>query len=250
MKFPRFTLRDLFWLVLIAAMGCAWFAEHRRSVAQKARWMEDQQRLSTLEARLALLLSAEQEDARQLEALRAEVETFDHPVLKRAEALKVIAAKSSRGGLGCGLGEVRLLTSRGEVVARCGLGPIHVFGNPIDVAEPRALLEARVKSNKSGEPGPMSSSDSRHLCHISLNTLELSKDPSAIPAIIGVMQTDAVPGLRSAAARALLELGDDHWLREEIRQIKFPPEMKDLVEYLRSESTGGEKKSLDWVSFE
>ena len=28
MKRPRFTLRDLFWLVLVAAMGCAWWANH------------------------------------------------------------------------------------------------------------------------------------------------------------------------------------------------------------------------------
>jgi hypothetical protein len=28
---PRFTLRELFLLVLIAAMGCGWWVEHRRS---------------------------------------------------------------------------------------------------------------------------------------------------------------------------------------------------------------------------
>ena len=28
MKLPRFTLRDLFWLVLVAAMGCAWCLDH------------------------------------------------------------------------------------------------------------------------------------------------------------------------------------------------------------------------------
>ena len=29
---PKLTLRDPFWLVLVAAMGCAWFADHRRQV--------------------------------------------------------------------------------------------------------------------------------------------------------------------------------------------------------------------------
>ena len=30
MKLPRFKLRDLFWLVLVVAMGCAWWVERSR----------------------------------------------------------------------------------------------------------------------------------------------------------------------------------------------------------------------------
>ena len=29
MKLPQFTLRDLFWLIALAAMGCAWCLDHR-----------------------------------------------------------------------------------------------------------------------------------------------------------------------------------------------------------------------------
>src|SRR5262245_6496873 len=34
MKLPRFTLRDLFWLVAVAAMGCAWWTERSRFPAR------------------------------------------------------------------------------------------------------------------------------------------------------------------------------------------------------------------------
>jgi hypothetical protein len=37
MKLPRFTLRELFLLVVIAAMGCGWWVEHRRSRNDLAR---------------------------------------------------------------------------------------------------------------------------------------------------------------------------------------------------------------------
>ena len=30
---PRFSLRDLFWLVLVAALGCAWWMDRSRLVA-------------------------------------------------------------------------------------------------------------------------------------------------------------------------------------------------------------------------
>lgn len=40
MKLPRFNLRDLFWLVLVVGMGCAWWME---------RWTTDwQARIGTL----------------------------------------------------------------------------------------------------------------------------------------------------------------------------------------------------------
>jgi len=34
MKFARFTLRELFLLVIIAAMGCAWWVDRRESNAR------------------------------------------------------------------------------------------------------------------------------------------------------------------------------------------------------------------------
>jgi hypothetical protein len=50
MKLPRFTLRELFLLVVIAAMGCGWWVERNRAITaeaerdnhrQQARWVLD-----------------------------------------------------------------------------------------------------------------------------------------------------------------------------------------------------------------
>jgi hypothetical protein len=37
MKLPRFTLRDLFWLMLVVAMGCAWWLDRRGSKRENAQ---------------------------------------------------------------------------------------------------------------------------------------------------------------------------------------------------------------------
>jgi hypothetical protein len=34
MKLPQLALRDLFWLVLVAALVCAWWLDHRSLAAQ------------------------------------------------------------------------------------------------------------------------------------------------------------------------------------------------------------------------
>ena len=34
MKLPQLTLRDLFWLVLVAAMGCGWWVERNRPIPE------------------------------------------------------------------------------------------------------------------------------------------------------------------------------------------------------------------------
>jgi len=36
MKLPQFTLRDLFWLVALAAMAAAWWVDHARLEARIA----------------------------------------------------------------------------------------------------------------------------------------------------------------------------------------------------------------------
>jgi len=44
MKLPRFTLRDLFWLVLVCALAVGWWVEHTRfvdvtkQVGEKLSW--------------------------------------------------------------------------------------------------------------------------------------------------------------------------------------------------------------------
>ncbi len=46
MTFPKLNLRDLFWLVVVVAMGCGWWvdrsAQQRQAVMQKQRadWYE------------------------------------------------------------------------------------------------------------------------------------------------------------------------------------------------------------------
>jgi hypothetical protein len=35
MKNPKFTLRDLFWLIALVAMGLGWWVEHRRTSLQR-----------------------------------------------------------------------------------------------------------------------------------------------------------------------------------------------------------------------
>ena len=46
MKLPQLTLRDLFWLVLVCALGCAWWVEHRRL---QAAWMRADTELLKIE---------------------------------------------------------------------------------------------------------------------------------------------------------------------------------------------------------
>jgi hypothetical protein len=57
MKLPRFTLRDLFWLVLVVGMGCGWWVE-RQSLTGDVRRLhelaaENAVRIGTLESELA-----------------------------------------------------------------------------------------------------------------------------------------------------------------------------------------------------
>jgi hypothetical protein len=40
MRLPRFSLRDLFWLVLVCAMGCAWWMESAYWKSQADLWSQ------------------------------------------------------------------------------------------------------------------------------------------------------------------------------------------------------------------
>ena len=37
MKLPKLHLRDLFWLVLVVALGCAWWLERERQTSELKR---------------------------------------------------------------------------------------------------------------------------------------------------------------------------------------------------------------------
>jgi uncharacterized coiled-coil protein SlyX len=52
-KLPKLHLRDLFWLVLVAALGCGWWLDRSRMAAKEAAANE---RESTLEDRASALV--------------------------------------------------------------------------------------------------------------------------------------------------------------------------------------------------
>ena len=146
-------------------------------------------------------------------------------ILERVTQLAAIAKQAARGELGCGEGPFTLMTSRGPVRIVTGLDPIHVFGDAIATADLVVLLEARIASNRSGAPGPMSGSVGR-LGALAVSLLAHSKEPEAIP-LGAALLTDPDDNIRDAATTALYELGDTRprW-RPQIRAIRFPPERR------------------------
>lgn len=143
------------------------------------------------------------------------------PLLERVPQLQATAYKANRGALGCGIGTLRLVTSRGEVTAQTGLDPIHVFGKTVKTSDLIALLKSRAESNRTGKPGPMSG-DVVDLCYVCLSALAESKEPNAIP-VLAELLADKEATIRGWAVIALFRLGDaDEGLRAEIRKVAFP----------------------------
>jgi hypothetical protein len=143
------------------------------------------------------------------------------PILERVPELQKKASLANKGTLGCGVGKITLLTSRGEVTTSCGLDPVQVFGNPIKTSDLISLLKSRSVSNQSGKPGPMSGQVS-DLCGVCLYALSYAKDPEVIPAIADLL-TDKDDVVRGWAAIALYRLGSSSdELRKKIEVIPFP----------------------------
>jgi HEAT repeat protein len=142
-------------------------------------------------------------------------------ILQRVPQLAETARRAGRGELGCGVGMLKLLTSRGEVVVRSDADPMQVFGATIETADLIALLNARAESNRSGVPGPMSG-DVSSLAYVCLSTLGHSRDPAAVAAVAPLL-TDRDEVIRGWAAIALLQLAaSDAALRRAIEPIRFP----------------------------
>jgi len=108
-------------------------------------------------------------------------------ILERVPELQETARQANAGSLGCGGGTITLMTSRGEVKAKSGLDPVHVFGPKIDVSDIHILLQSRVDSNRTGRPGPMSG-EVGDLCYVCLYTLSLAKDPESIPVLVPLLR--------------------------------------------------------------
>src|SRR5215203_5159415 len=64
MKLPQFTLRDLFWLVLVCALGVTWWLEHRQRVAEAEEHAHDRDLIRSLhEVTQSLMDSLNQQGA-------------------------------------------------------------------------------------------------------------------------------------------------------------------------------------------
>lgn len=160
-------------------------------------------------------------------------------LLERVPKLQATAAKSNGGGLGCGIGTLRIVTSKGELTISSGLDAIHVFGTKIAVKDLLFLLEARVRANL-GETNPMSGHVS-DLGYVILDTLSLSNDLTVIPVISKLLEDkdDVIRGWSAIALFRLADSGSD--LRQMIAKISFPK----LA--LQSASSRG-IKAPEWVT--
>jgi hypothetical protein len=92
MKLPQLTLRDLFWLVLVAALICGWWLDHRRidqglidSQNSLEKTIHEQ---AVFEAKMALL-------GAELNASRAQLDASQ----KAQRALRQIIAERLGGSL-------------------------------------------------------------------------------------------------------------------------------------------------------
>ncbi|MDQ3061441.1 MAG: hypothetical protein M3R14_01040 [Acidobacteriota bacterium] len=145
-------------------------------------------------------------------------------LLEKVPELQKLAGLASGGALGCGSGEVTLVTSNGEIKGEIFLDPIHVFGKKIVVSDLIKLLEARVESNKTTVKNQMSGKVST-LVSIALYTLTISKDSKVIPVIAELLE-DKDKVICNSAIVALLRLATmNEELKNEIEKISFPKEV-------------------------
>lgn len=216
-------LRDLFCLILVAVVGVAFWREHQKTSQHAATLAIEVVRSQLKSQRLEAELQATR---RELAEIQSELAEHEPPILKRVEELKRIAFESEHGHLGCGDGTITIVNSQGErVTTRCSLDPLHVFGKQVDISDVLTLLQSRIKSNKSGKSGPMSSG-TRSLCYICFDTLIASQDPAAVPVIKECMLTERTPHMRRCAAEALWRMAANDSLRPEIERIQFPSDVK------------------------
>ena len=122
-------------------------------------------------------------------------------ILDVVPELQRTARADNHGELGCGAGTITVKTSRGVQTVESGLGPIHVFGQTIDVADVHTLLQSRVDSNRTGKPGPMSKNVD-DLCFVSLSTVERAADPQSAPILIALLD-DKSENVRKHSSQAL-----------------------------------------------
>lgn len=143
------------------------------------------------------------------------------PLLKKVPKLQETARRANTGALGCGVGVLTLITSKGQIKSPSNLDPIHVFGGTIRVSDLLPLLEARAESNRGGVSNPMSGNVG-DLMYVVLYTLSLAKDPDSIPVIAELLK-DKNDATRGWSAIALYEIAkSSEESKNKIQSIKFP----------------------------
>jgi hypothetical protein len=142
-------------------------------------------------------------------------------LLEKVPKLQETARRGNTGVLGCGVGAVTLITSKGQIKSSSNLDPIHVFGGTIRVSDLLPLLEARAESNRGGVSNPMSGNVS-DLMYVVLYTLSLSKDPDPIQVIAELLKDkdDVIRGWSAIALYETAKSSED--LKTKIHSINFP----------------------------
>jgi hypothetical protein len=74
MKLPRFTLRDLFWLVLVAAVTSAWWVDQSRLRGREQDVVRRETRLTNTETVFWNGIAKRQQEEQQFEELLSKLE--------------------------------------------------------------------------------------------------------------------------------------------------------------------------------
>ncbi len=162
-------------------------------------------------------------------------------ILDRVDELQKIAREANGGARGCGVGKLTIKHGATIVEVTSGLDPIHVFGNPVDVADLKTILESRVAA-QTDESSPLRG-DFDDLCYVCLHTIQHVPDPEAVP-ILHALTRDDSDTVRSWAVLALLHMESKHaGLRGAIRALELPKRALDGAR-------GRGATVPDWVSVE
>lgn len=140
-----------------------------------------------------------------IESAFAQIERPD-PTLENAEKLELIAHLAASGQLGCGVGRFEYFDhSRNKRTVKCGLDPIHVFGNQITAKSISTFLKGRATANQS-QKGPMQG-QRRYLIYAVLEVVSDTRDPEFIEDLVSLLN-DPNPDIQQNVQMALLRVGE------------------------------------------
>ncbi len=128
-------------------------------------------------------------------------------ILDRAPELQKTAVIASGGGMGCGIGVIRVVTPDGERRLYGGLDPIHVFGRSVKLSDLHLLIESRVESVRIGQ-GPLIG-DFAVLLDISLGLIAGACEAESFAPVLRLMN-DPDRAIRQSALMTLIALADKY----------------------------------------